>query len=95
MALARTLLIVLWRFLKTGVLPAGAVLKTEACVERVLECAKVRRRGATVVGWCGELVAGHGFAGRTDYEEGLPTPGFTGAESACRIGGLTQRGQHG
>jgi transposase len=29
-ALARKLLIALWRFLKTGVLPAGAVLKTEA-----------------------------------------------------------------
>ena len=29
-ALARKLLIALWRFLKTGVLPEGAVLKTEA-----------------------------------------------------------------
>ena len=44
---------------------------------------------------CGPLVAGHGFAGRTDYEEGLPTLGFTGAQSACRIGCVTQRGQHG
>ena len=35
-ALARKLLIVLWRFLKTGVLPAGAVLKTESYVESVL-----------------------------------------------------------
>jgi transposase len=29
-ALARKLLIALWRLLKTGVLPEGAVLKTEA-----------------------------------------------------------------
>jgi len=28
-ALARKLLIALWRFLKTGVLPEGAVLKAE------------------------------------------------------------------
>jgi transposase len=29
-ALARKLLLALWQFLKTGVLPEGAVLKTEA-----------------------------------------------------------------
>ena len=34
------------------------------------------------MGWCGQLVAGHGFGARTDYEEGLSTPGFTGAQSA-------------
>jgi hypothetical protein len=35
-ALARKFLIVLWRFLETGVLPAGAVLKVEPYVESVL-----------------------------------------------------------
>jgi transposase len=35
-ALARKLLIVLWRFLEPGVLPAGAVLKVEPYVESVL-----------------------------------------------------------
>jgi hypothetical protein len=94
-ALARKVLIVLWRFLDTGVLPAGAVLKTEPYVESVLEGAKVCRTGVKVLRWCGSLVAGHGFAWRTDSEEGLPTLGFTGAESACRIGCLIQRGQHG
>jgi hypothetical protein len=48
-----------------------------------------------VVRWCGELVAGPGFAGRTEAEEGLPTLGFTGAESACRIGCVTPRGHPG
>jgi hypothetical protein len=94
-ALARKLLIALWRFLKTGELPAGAVLKAEGAGEIIPEGTKVPRRGPTVLGWCGQLVAGHGFAARTEYEEGLPTPGFTGAQSACRIGCLTHRGQHG
>jgi hypothetical protein len=48
-----------------------------------------------VLGWCGPLVAGHGCAARTDYEEGWSTPGFTGAQSACRIGGVPPRGHHG
>ena len=95
MALARKLLIALWRFLKTGELPAGAVLKAEVSGETIPEDKKVPRRGRTVLGWCGQLVAGHGFAGRTDEEEGLSTPGFTGAQSACRIGCVTPRGHHG
>jgi hypothetical protein len=78
-ALARKLLIALWRFLKTGELPAGAVLKVEVSGETIPESTKVPRRGRTVVGWCGQLGAGHGFAVRTAYEEGLSTPGFTGA----------------
>jgi hypothetical protein len=94
-ALARKLLIALGRFLKTGELPAGAVLKAEVSGERIPEDEHVPRSGATVLGWCGPRVAGHGFAERTAYEEGWPTPGFTGATSACRIGCGTPRGHHG
>ena len=94
-ALARKLLIALWRFLKTGELPAGAVLKVEVSDETIPESKKVPRRRITVLGWCGQLVAGHGVAARTAYEEGWSTPGFTGAQSACRSGCVTQRGQHG
>ena len=94
-ALARKVLIALWRFLKTGELPAGAALKAAVSGEPVPEDKQRPRRGTTVLGWCGELGAGHGCAGRTEYEEGLPTPGFPGAQSACRIGCVTQRGHHG
>jgi hypothetical protein len=55
------------------------VLKVEVSGETIPESTKVPRRGRTVVGWCGQLVAGHGFAVRTDEEERLSTPGFTGA----------------
>jgi hypothetical protein len=51
---------------------------------------KDNRSAITVWGWCGPLVGGHGFAARTDYEEGWSTPGFTGAQSACRIGCVTR-----
>jgi hypothetical protein len=54
----------------------GAVLKAEASGETEPEGAQVQRTRATVVGWCGVLVAGHGFAERTDSEEGCPTPGL-------------------
>jgi hypothetical protein len=94
-ALARTLLSALWRCLKTGALPAGAGLTVEGSGETIPESTKVPRRGRTVVGWCGPRGAGHGFVARTADEEGWSTPGFTGAQSACRSGGLTQRGQHG
>jgi hypothetical protein len=89
-ALARKCLIALWRFLKTGELPAGAVLKAERSGESLPEGEKGPRSATRVWGWCGHRVAGHGFAWRTDEEEGVPTPGCTGAQSACRIGGLTQ-----
>jgi hypothetical protein len=85
----------LWRFLKTGELPAGAVLKAAVSGSTLPKSKKVPRRGTRVLGWCGQLVAGHGFAERTDDEEGLSTPGFTGAQSACRIGCVTPRGHHG
>jgi hypothetical protein len=88
-ALARKLLIALWRFLKTGELPVGAVLKAAGSGERIPEDEQVPRSETRVLGWCGQLVAGHGFAARTAYEEGLSTPGFTGAQSACRIGCVT------
>jgi hypothetical protein len=94
-ALARQFLIALWRFLKTGELPAGAVRKVEVSGETIPESTKVPRRGRTVVGGCGPRVAGHGCAGRTEEEEELSTPGFTGAASACRIGCVTQRGHPG
>jgi hypothetical protein len=78
------------------VLPAGAVLQVAPSVERVLEeGAQVRRTGAEVLSWYGQLVAGHGFARRTEEEEGWPIQGFIGAESAGRIGGLPQSGPHG
>jgi hypothetical protein len=93
-ALARKFLIALWRFLQTGELPAGAVRKAEVSGETIPADNKGPRRGTTVLGWCGQLVAGHGFAGRTEDEEGVSTPGFTGAQSACRIGCVTPRGQH-
>jgi hypothetical protein len=94
-ALARQFLSARWRFLQTGELPAGAVRKAEGSGETIPADKKVSRRGTTVVGWCGPRVAGHGCAGRTDEEEGLSTPGVTGAQSAGRIGCVTQRGHHG
>jgi hypothetical protein len=94
-ALARKLLIALWRFLRPGALPAGAGLKVAVSGSTIPARTKVSRGGRTVLGWCGPLVGGHGFAARTDDEEGLSTPGFPGAESACRSGGVTQRGHHG
>jgi hypothetical protein len=74
-ALARKFLIALWRFLNTGARPAGAVLKAAVSGEPISEGDKVLRSRATVLGWCGPLVAGHGCAGRTDYEEGWPCSG--------------------
>jgi transposase len=43
-ALARKLRIALWRFLKTGELPAGAGLKVEVSGETIPESTKVPRR---------------------------------------------------
>jgi hypothetical protein len=94
-ALARKFLIALWRFLKTGELPAGAVLKVEVSGEPIPERTTVPRRGRTVVGWCGPRVAGHGCAARTADEEGWSPPGCTGAQSAGRIGCVPPRGYHG
>lgn len=65
-ALARQLLMALWRVLETGALPAGAVLKAEASGETAPVGAQVQRTRATVGSWCGALVAGHGGAERTD-----------------------------
>jgi hypothetical protein len=84
--LARQFLLALWRFRKTGELPVGAVLKAAGAGSRLPADEQVPRSETRGVGWWGQLVAGHGCAARTAYEEGLSTPGFTGAQSACRIG---------
>jgi transposase len=62
-ALARQLLIARWRFVETGVVPAGAVLKGVKPVE------EERKRLPGRLSWYGPLVAGHGFARQTDEEE--------------------------
>jgi hypothetical protein len=46
-ALARKFLIALWRFLKTGELPAGAVRKVEVSGETIPASTQVPRRGRT------------------------------------------------
>src|SRR5215468_5461768 len=50
-ALARKLLIALWRFLRTGELPAGAVLKVAVSGETIPASTKVSRGGITMLGW--------------------------------------------
>ena len=75
-ALAQKFLMALWRFLETGEFPAGAVLTAEASGEPAPGGAQVQRTRATVVGWGGALVAGHGCVERTEEEEGGPTPGL-------------------
>jgi len=69
-ALARKVLIARWRFLHTGVLPAGAILQAQVAVSEVSR------------GGCGDLALGWAARGgarvlaRTADEEGLPTPGL-------------------
>jgi hypothetical protein len=45
--------------------------------------------------WGGHRVGGHGGTERTEAEAGGAIPGGTGAQRACRIGGVPQRGHHG
>jgi hypothetical protein len=65
-ALARKLLIALWRFIETGVVPDGAALKATGHLSP-----RRRSRCETGLGWAAREETG--FALRTDLEKGLST----------------------
>jgi transposase len=75
-ALARKLLIALWRFLESGVVPEGAELKTMARVrseESTGEDKRAWEGEEDSEGWCEAPVVAAGFASRTDRWMG-PSP---------------------
>ena len=91
-ALARTLLMALWRFIETGVLPDGAALKAAV---RLSPCR--RSRCETGLGWAAREETG--CAWRTDLEKGLSTTALSrcqkrmqdrvvGVQKPTRIEGL-------
>jgi hypothetical protein len=64
-ALARTLLMALWRVVEGGLLPDGAALKAAVHLEKPR-----RDRGETGLGWAAREETG--FAWRTEREQGRP-----------------------
>jgi len=75
-ALARTLLIALWRFVETGVVPDGAALKATVHIETLSQYTGCE----TGLVWVAREETG--FAPRTDHEKGRPHLGASQAPRA-------------
>ena len=87
-AVARKLLMALWRFGETGVVPDGAVLKAAGRHEP-------RNGSAARLSWRGQLERSQGSRRGPILRRGCPPWRSPGAISACRIRWSVSRGRHG
>ena len=77
-ALARKLLIALWRFLETGVIPEGALLKTELLASLTRKGKNDRSRAGF---WCGRLAMAARCREAPPVRRGRPPRGFSHAQA--------------